>query len=1072
MTDDSRSLYEAALATSMDGVALVGLDGRFRDVNDALCAMTGHSREEFLRLGLVDVEAAQTPEEIAANAARIAETGKARFESRWRRKDGVVFDVEVSVAAPRGAGVLFAFVRDVTGEREGERALRRSDARYRLLAENAADIIWTADVDTLRFTFVSPAAEQLLGYRPEEVIGQSVALVLPPGVFETVPALLAGRLAVPGLPGVTNELVNRRRDGSLVPVEVRSSFALDEEGRLQIVGVTRDISERKRAEEAVQRRQAHGASLLRLAHALATARTNEEVLEAATVEIRAVLGLKDTWMYLFSDDREHAYAVAARGGVAAPVVRGESAQLEIRGHALLEEIASATDLVCVEDARTDPRTDKERVARLGLRTMINVPLLLVDRRLGAIGTGTSGDEEPRRLSDDERDYLNSLGSQVAVVLDRIRIDGEREAALEAARASEAELSLHRNHLAYLVEERSAALLLANADLKREVEARTRAEGEYRRQAEFLSLVLRSADAGTWLWDIAEDRHEWSPELRRLMGIPGDAVASGETWSSAVHPDDREKDVLELKSAIEAGAVLDHEFRVVHPDGAVRWIRTVGSAAGGPDGRATQFAGFALDTTRQKKAEEELRAARDAAEAANRAKSAFLASMSHEIRTPMNAILGFSQLLLGGSGLSPRQREQVQAIQRGGEHLLGLINDVLEMSKIEAGRATVDVAETDLWSLVLDLEEMFRLRAREKGLTLDVVRSGDLPRHVVTDERKLRQIVINLAGNAVKFTGKGGVKVRVHAAPSEEGRSLLVVDVQDTGPGIGPEELSRLFQRFEQTRTGREAGGGTGLGLAISQAFAQMLGGAISVRSRPGEGSVFTLSLPVEVVAAAETAPRVEVRRVAGLPPGETRRRILVADDVAENREVLRQMLERVGFTVATANDGAEAIERLEAWRPHLVLMDLKMPGMDGLEAIRAIRSTEEAARVPLVAVTASAFEEDRKSVEEAGGDGFVSKPFREGDLLGTIGRCLGIDFVYEGAARPGAAPEAPRAPAAAMPEALASELRAAVERADLDAILRLADEISATDAESARTVRELAEAFEYERLAAYLGRAG
>ncbi len=587
----------------------------------------------------------------------------------------------------------------------------------------------------------------------------------------------------------------------------------------------------------------------------------------------------------------------------------------------------------------------------------------------------------------------------------------------------------------------------------------------------LAEAQRMAHVGVWELDLKDGHLSQSDEAYRIMGVePGSFRPTGESLLAAVHAEDRAavNEAYIASFADDAPHEMDHRLRL--PDGRVRWVKARWRNELAPDGTPLRVTATIQDLTEQMLAREAkaLSEAKEAAEAANRAKSVFLSSMSHEIRTPMNSILGFSQLLLGDQGLDRHQREQIQAIQRGGEHLLRLISDVLEMSKIEAGRVTVHLAETDLHALVSDLEAMFRLMAEEKGLTLTFEPPDDLPQHVLVDETKLRQILINLTGNAVKFTEKGGVTVRLGTEPGAGDGRWLRVDVEDTGPGISDADLPRLFQRFEQAGAAQPTIGGTGLGLAISRAFAQLMGGEITVRSRVGEGSVFSLALPVVPVNAPAGEARDEPGRIVGLAPGETRRRILVADDLVESQEILRQMLQRVGFEVRTANDGVQALELFRSWLPDLVLMDLRMPGLDGIDAIRAIRKDEPAGRVPIVVVSASASEETRQEVKEAGGDAFVSKPFRETELLGQIGRCLGIRYLLGGESTTSEPPALGGPPAAVIPSPLRESLRTAVVSGDLGAMLALADELAGVDPAAARLVRDLAERFEYDRLAAYL----
>ncbi len=1041
--------YRSLFSESPYGVMLVEpQELAMREFNPAMHRMLGYERETFETLRLPDIEGRHGSEEIHQRMQRLLQGPPEEFETELVASDGRRLTALVSAKAIEleGRPFLFCIVRDITAPRELERQLRlnqfaldRTDEAMYILDGNGA------------FHFVNHGATRMLGY-PREVLTSMTVFDVDPVFSRTRFDEVWRRLAKVG--GVTFETVHRTRDGVQFPVEVFASyFSYLGEGLLVVM--VRDIRER-RQHEATLRKLSMAVEQSPASVAITDMDGTIEYVNGAYVEaaghdrseligsdIRRLhrgqgLATQEPWRRLRAGEswrgerqgrRRDGSPITERVMVS-PIVAesGEvshfleikediTAQKRIEGeltryHEHLEQmVAQRTRALEQANRRLQREIDERRQMEVRLRQTqyavdhaataifwlnIHTARVIYANREALDSLGWEGEELLGRraweLGPDLPEERWPIFRRVMRRRGVVRFEGRlrrRDGSLLPV-----DITVYRTD--FEGEERLVAFVNDTTRRRAALEALRESETRFRQIAETIDEVF-------WLVDWRRDRGIYiSPAFETLW--QQDPSVFYEDWHAgarSMHPEDAPRARQAFRRAIAGHTGYEAEFRIIRPDGSTRWIHDRGFLILDEAGEVSRIAGLSEDVTARKTSELALEQARDEAEAANRAKNVFLSTMSHELRTPLNAIIGFARLMEGEDGLSREHRNNLATINRSGRHLLELINEVLEISRIEAGRVFLEEEAFDLEDTLRTIEEMMSERARHKGLRLGVERRGTLPHYVRGDGSRLRQVLVNLLGNAVKFTEQGGVELRV--ASMEEGIHFAV---SDSGPGLGVEDRERIFEAFYQSPASAAMGEGTGLGLAISREFVRLMGGDITVRSEPGIGTTFEFTIPLRE-APGGTVPGRSRGRVVGLAPGQRAPRVLVVEDEPENRRMLVALLEGVGFEVSGAADGAAAVRAFQRKRPHFIWMDMGLPEVDGYEATRRIRVLPGGMEVVIAAQTAAAFSEDRRKILRAGCQEVLVKPLDADKVFEVMGRHLAIEYDYEPQPAAGGGPTAP-----------------------------------------------------------------
>jgi PAS domain S-box-containing protein len=880
---------------------------------------------------------------------------------------------------PLDMNKLLAEVKMALEKQQAERAQRESEQRFRQFFENSPVYCYLVSMEG-SIIDVNQAALQVLGYKKENLVGKSLQTIYAPVSHPKMKQLLAkwqetGELS-------NEEMVIITKNGDLRTVLLSADATRDDQGEIvHSISVQIDISERKRAEEEIRHRA-----------------TEMEFLYESSLSINRLLDVKEianeliegmskrlAWhhavvrLYHPESNSIEVLALSQPGQSEAEI----QAQIERLNRSISRPGKGLSGWVIQhgQPVRSGDVSADERYERTfpRIHSGMYIPIQMGERVIGSIAVES---EQKEAFSEQDERLLATLASQAASAFENARLYQTVQNELVERKKAEEELSQHRDHLEELVHERTQALQAS--------------------EEKFRTLADWTYDWEYWL-DPDGNVVYMTPSVERITGFPSDRFYQDKTFFEQLVCEEGRPAWKRHVERVQHGreTVAEVEFRLRKKDGDECWIQHICQPVYSGGG---QFLGRRIsnrDITDRKQAEIALVSATAQAQAANQAKSAFLASMSHEIRTPINAILTLSESLEEGiyGSLQEDQTDVLKMIAGSGYHLLDLINDILDLSKIEAGKIELDLVPVSIIDVCRDSVQMVEQQAIQKQIRIAFSDGEDLPT-VTADGRRLQQILVNLLGNAVKFTPEGG-QVGLQVSANLQANEVHFT-VWDTGIGIAEQDLSKLFQPFSQVDNSfSRQYGGTGLGLMLARRLVELHGGSVGVESEPGKGSRFFFSIPLELAALPDHRVKIEHQADTGIPARvaaiedhdshaevtdkvERKPLVLIAEDNPTNLKSVSDYLKAKGYAIVTAQSGFEAIQRAQEFHPDLFLMDVQLPGIDGLEVIRRLRAQPEFANTPIIVLTANAMPGDRESSLATGANEYLSKPVSLKVLLHTI----------------------------------------------------------------------------------------
>ena len=1019
--EEAQAFLATIIENSEDAIAAYTPTGIILTWNRGAETIFGYSAAEAI--GQRVLMLAEMPDGLERFTEKVARGEVvSQYDGLCRSKNGRTIHVSVTGSPIRNAAgevvAISAILRDISERRRAEEA----QALLASIVESSADAIVGGDLDGTILSW-NRGAEALFGYSSREIIGKNAEILAPFSrrneVSRTLGVIRQGRTVTPF------ETVSHKKDGSPIDVSVHVSPIRNSAG--EVVGhsaIFRDIGERLRAERKIQDSEERLHEVFEHAPVgMCVGGLDGSILQVNAAFCRMVGYSEQELLSLTFAELTHPEDVELSRRMVEQL-RGEPGRcVEIAKRYLHRTGRVAwghTRISLVRDGSGNPLYKVVQVEDITERRRVEEALRESEERFRLIAdscpammwvTGAGGGSQ--FINRAYREFCGATQEQMegskwqSIVHpeDAPRYVGAFQQAVRERTPFKAETRVRRadgewRWFGSYAEPRFSpdGEFLGHVGLSSDITERMLAEQALRSSEEKFRQFAENVREVFWMMPASADEILYvSPAYEQVWGRTCESLYRNPmSWLEAIHPDDVQR-AHEVFVRQANGESVDSEYRIRTPDGQEKWIRDRAFPVRDAAGRMIRLAGIAEEITERKRYEEDLIQAREGAEAANRAKSCFLANMSHEIRTPMNGVLGMIQLLME-TDLNAEQRRYIAVAQASGQALLTLIDDILDLSKIEARKITLENLGFEIRSTVASVVEMLQMQASEKGLDFHSRLSPEIPRFLRGDARRLRQVLTNLCGNAVKFTRQGEVKLEAELAGQSDGKATLRFTIADTGIGIRADQIGALFSPFTQAdaSTTRKYGG-TGLGLAISKQLVEMMGGTIGVESREGRGSSFWFTAVFESAATGRQPlmnPRVNGRTSAPNGRAGVARdaRILVVEDNATNREVALAQVRKLGYQANAVTNGVEACEAVRQGLYRLVLMDCAMPVMDGFEATRRIRQSPSdlpgISAIPIIAMTADAMPSDRDRCLREGMNDYLAKPVELDRLADVLGKWL------------------------------------------------------------------------------------